>query len=73
MTIMKKAFITNHTPDPCTYGGLIHSYDFYGRRTLSDITNGIIADLKFDEMCRMNLENRKSQEEWRRNHESNFK
>lgn len=74
MKTMKKTFPTCHTPNPrTTYGGMIHSYDFYGRRTLSDVTKDILADLKFDETCRKNLENRNAQVEWRKNDGANFK
>ncbi len=45
----------NHT----TYGGELSAFDFEGHHTLTSIATKISRDLRFDEKCRKNTENRK--------------
>ena len=48
----------NYKPDHSTFSGIIYSYDFDGYVSMSDMTERIISDWKFDEKCRKNAENR---------------
>lgn len=44
--------------DHSTFGGEISNYDFDGHPTMSDIVSKILSDLRFDEQCKKNIENR---------------
>ena len=52
----------NYKPNHSTFGGKIYNYDFNGYTSISDITERIISDRKFDEQCRKNIQNRKKGE-----------
>lgn len=49
-----KSYELNHS----TYKGIIYEYDFCNHMTMSDVTERIISDWKFDERCKRNIENR---------------
>lgn len=52
---MTKEFYRNrHNVDHITYGGEISLFDFEGHHTLQTMTNRIVADFKFDKMCKQN-------------------
>jgi len=44
--------------DHTTFGGIISNYDFDGHPTMSDMASKIVSELKIDEQCRKNIENR---------------
>ena len=48
----------NYKPDHSAFGGKVYDYDFDGYHSMTDITNRILSDLKFDNACRKNCENR---------------
>ena len=48
----------NYKPDHSTCGSVIYNYDFDGYVSISTMAERIISDLKFDERCRKNTENR---------------
>ena len=41
-----------------TFGGELTLFDFEGHHTLSTMADRIMRDLRFDEQCRKNCENR---------------
>ena len=49
-----------YKPKRNTFGGLISSLDYNTNspHTLFDITSDILSDMKFDDRCRTNFENR---------------
>lgn len=49
-----------YKPKRNTFGGLISSADYNtsSPHTLFDIASDILSDMKFDEQCRKNIENR---------------
>ena len=50
---MTKNFYTdNYNRDYSTYGGIIYNSDFGAYRSLTDITDRIISDRKFDKSCK---------------------
>lgn len=49
--------LNNHA-DHTTFGGNIYRYDFDGYTSISNITDRIISDLKFDIRCKKNEEDR---------------
>ena len=60
MTIKRK--IENHNVDPSNFSGLIYSFDFDIEYNQSKhITDRIISDMKFDEMCKRLSENNRRQ------------
>lgn len=52
--------IGNYKVDHTTFGGELSLFDFEGHRTLSNMAEKIASDLRFDKMCRKNLENNKN-------------
>lgn len=58
---MRRNYYTssNYYIDHTTYGGELSSFDFDGKNTLSSMARKIADDLRFDKMCRQNIENRK--------------
>lgn len=60
-------YINNHKHDNSRFGGIIYNGDFDEYHSLSDIATRIISDLKFDELCRKNIENRKRAKEIKNN------
>ncbi len=44
--------------DSLSFGGIIYTHDFDVHTTMADIARRIVSDLKFDEQCRKNIENR---------------
>ena len=44
--------------DHATYGGELSLSDFCGKNTLSNMARKISDEIRFDEMCRQNIENR---------------
>lgn len=39
-----------------TFGGKLSNYSFDGHSTMREIADNIMADLKFDERCKRNIE-----------------
>lgn len=39
-----------------TFGGKLSNYSFDGHSTMKEIADNIMADLKFDERCKRNIE-----------------
>ncbi len=56
----------NYNADHSTFGGIISNYDFDGHATMTDIASKIASDLKFDDRCRKDIENRNKQHAIRR-------
>ena len=52
-------YTTSNYIDHATYGGELSLFDFCGKNTLSSMARKIADDLRFNEMCRQNIENRK--------------
>ncbi len=52
--------------DHSTFGGIISNYDFDEHAAMTDIASKIASDLKFDDRCRRNIENRNRQHAIRR-------
>ncbi len=44
--------------DSSSFGGIIYTHDFDAHTTMADIARRIASDLRFDEQCRKNIENR---------------
>lgn len=60
----------NYKPDHATFGGLIYASDFETDYRGNDnnsswIANRIMNDLKFDECCMKNINNRNKMKMWR--------
>ena len=51
---------SNYT-DHTRFGGIIYDYDFDGYNSITDVVNRIVSDMKFDEKCRKNIEQRNKQ------------
>ena len=56
-------YASSNSTDHARFGGNIYNYDFDGYNSMSDIASRIISDMKFDEKCRKNIENRKIRKE----------
>lgn len=58
---MRRNYYTssNYYIDHTTYSGELSSFDFDSKNTLSSMARKIADDLRFDKMCRQNIENRK--------------
>ena len=39
-----------------TFGGKLSNYSFDGHSTMREIAENIISDMKFDELCKRNIE-----------------
>lgn len=59
-------YYTPNYTDHTTYGGEIHDYDFWGYNGMGNITVRILSDIKFDNMCKANIENRKRKQEYKK-------
>lgn len=51
-------YYTRNYADHSTFGGELNSFDFEGHHTMSSMADRIAADLRFDNMCRINALNR---------------
>ena len=56
----------NYKPDHSAFGGKVYDYDFDGYNSIADITNRILSDLKFDNACRKNSENRDMKQKFKK-------
>ena len=52
MTRKRNYYTSNNYNDHTTFGGYVYNYDFDGYISISDMTNRIISDKKFDEKCK---------------------
>lgn len=48
----------DYKTDYTTFSGVIYDYDFGGKLTMQDISNRIVADMKFDKVCQIKYKNR---------------
>lgn len=57
---MRRNYYTssNYYIDHTTCGSELSSFDFDSKNTLSSMARKIADDLRFDKMCRQNIENR---------------
>lgn len=53
-----KNYNTQTYRNPAAFSGIINFYDFGGYRSLTDLADQIIQDMKFDERCKKAADNR---------------
>ena len=56
----------NYNVNHSTCGSKIYNYDFDGYVSMSTMAERIISDLKFDERCRKNTENRERNKNYKK-------
>ena len=57
---------SNYKPDHSTCGSQIYNYDFDGYVSITDMTERIMSDWKFDERCRKNALNRDRNKDYKK-------
>ena len=56
----------NYKPDHATCSSVIYNYDFDGYVSMTSIAERIISDLKLDEKCRKNAENKNNNKKYKK-------
>lgn len=56
----------NYNVDHSTYGGELNNFDFDGHHTLKSMSDRIMRDIKFDQMCKANAINRDRNREYKK-------
>mgnify|MGYP003409057620 FL=1 len=51
-------YTTSNYTNYSIYGGRIYDYDYDDYTSMSDIASRIATDMKFDDQCKKNIENR---------------